>query len=104
MKERMSYWHRALVLAAVLALAINVASRYCRVTGGEHQATKSAKSHSPDSERQRLLNNGLHWSAPAITSFLFEPWRVSLRVLPDIPPIIRFYSVDCLPTRAPPSC
>jgi len=98
-----SSWHHALILGAVLSLTINVATRYCNVIGAGTQALKAAKAHSPDAKRQHLLNDSLHWSAPAAAFVLFEPTRVSSAVLPAIPLVTRLYPEDCLYNRPPPS-
>jgi hypothetical protein len=97
-------WRRAvLILAAVLLLAVNVATRYCTVVGSQAGATRGVASQSVDAKRQHLLNDGLHWSAPAAKSVLFEPARVSSAVLPAAPPVPRFCSEPCLFTRPPPA-
>jgi len=97
------FWHHALILGTVLSFTINVATRYCNITGAETQALKAAKMHSLDVQRQPLLNDGLHWSAPA-AFVLFKPTRVFAALLPAVPSIIRPYSEDCRYSRPPPSC
>jgi len=97
-------WLRALILGAVLSLAINVATRYNAITPQEAGATKSATPQSLDGKRQHLSNDGLHWSAPAATFVLFQPARVSVAVLPSIPPVTRIYSEESLYDRPPPPC
>ena len=99
----MRFWHNALILGAVLSLTIHVASRYCYVTGAETQTLNAAKAHSPDAKRQHLLNDGLHWSAPA-AFVLFKPTGVFAALLPAVPSITRLYSEDCRYSRPPPSC
>jgi hypothetical protein len=96
--------HRALILCAVLSLTINVATRYCQVTGAETQSPKAAKSHSPEAERQHLLNDGLHWSAPSAAFVLLEPTRVASTELPRVSPAVRSPSENCIYTRPPPFC
>jgi hypothetical protein len=99
-----SNWHRALILGAVLSLTINVATRYCQVTGAETQTLKAAKSYSLDAQRQHLLNDGFHWSVPAAALVLFKPTQVISAVLPAIFPVTRRHSEVCLYNRPPPSC
>jgi hypothetical protein len=94
---------RALILCAVLSLTISVVTRFSTVAQ-EGTPTKIVTSQSLDAQRQHLLNNGLHWCAPAATFVLFEPAGVSLEVLPAGPPIIRPYSEDLQYSRPPPSC
>lgn len=93
----------ALVLCAVLCLAVNVATRYSTITPQEAGATKSARSASLDAGRQHLLNDGLHWSAPAAKFILFEPAKSFAATLPAVPSATRSYSEDLLYSRPPPS-
>jgi hypothetical protein len=104
-KERreMSVWHRSLILGAVLSLTVSVATRYSTVVQQE-AAAKIVTSQSLDAKRQHLLNDGLHWSAPAVAFVLFVPAGASAVVLPAVPPIPRLYSEDLLYSRPPPSC
>lgn len=94
----------AVILVAVFSLAVSVATRYSTAVGQEAQATKIIRSQSLDAKRQHLLNDGLHWSAPAVTFVLFAPARVSARALPAVPSIARLFLEDCLYKRPPPSC
>jgi hypothetical protein len=95
---------RVLILGAVLSLAINVATRYTTITPQETSKTKSTTSQSLDVQRQHLLNDGLHWSAPAAKFVLFEPARLSVAMLPSISPVTGIYSEACLYDRPPPYC
>ena len=94
-------WHRALVLGTVLALTISLATRYSTVRR-EAGTTKIAISQSLDAKRQHLLNDGLHWTAPAATFVLFEPAEVSSALMPVAPPTTRLYAEDLLYSRPPP--
>ncbi len=94
-------WRRTLILAAVLSLAINVATRYTTVVQ-RSAAAKIAGPHSVDAKRQHLLNDGLHWSAPAATFVLFQPAGASAAALPPVPPVTRLDSEDFLYSRPPP--
>ena len=94
-------WQRALILGTVLALTVSLATRYSTVRG-EAGTTKNASSQSLDSKRQHLLNDGLHWTAPAATFVLFEPAEVSSAVWPVALPTARPYAEDLLYSRPPP--
>jgi len=96
-------WHAAVIALAVFSLTLNVATRYCRVSPCETQAMKSARSHSMDGERQRLLNDCLHWTAPSPTFTFFVPRRVFVRTLPARPVVRFLYAEDCLYNRPPPA-
>jgi hypothetical protein len=101
--RRISVWRGALIFGAVLSLTVSVATRYTTVVQQE-AAAKIVTSQSLDAKRQHLLNDGLHWSAPAATFVLFEPGGVSAAALPAVPRVTRLYSEDLLYSRPPPSC
>ena len=94
----------AVILLAVLSLTVSVATRYCALVRYDAHAPQFATSHSPDAKRQHLLNDGLHWSAPAAAFVFFEPTGAFSGFLPEIPPMARFYLENCLYDRPPPSC
>jgi hypothetical protein len=100
--RRVGIWRRALILAGVLSLTINVATRYTAVV--QHSAAaKIVSPHSVDAKRQHLLNNGLHWSAPAATFVLLQPAGALTSALPSVPRVTRLDSEDFLYSRPPPS-
>jgi hypothetical protein len=101
---RSDRWIRTLILGAILSLALNVATRYSTITRQEAGTTKSATSQSLDGQRQNLLNDGLHWSAPAAKFVLFEPAGISAATLPAVPSITGCHSEECLYDRPPPCC
>jgi len=98
-----SLWHRTLILAAVTSIAVSVATRYSTIVPLKAEATKRATSQSLDGKRQHLLNDGLHWSAPAVKSVLFVPARLSAAVLPFIGFVTGLHSEE-LYDRPPPYC
>jgi hypothetical protein len=103
-RRPLGFWRGALILSAVLSLAINVATRYSTLTPRETGTTKGATSKSLDGKRQHLLNDGLHWSAPAAKFILFEPAAISVAALPAVPPATRSRSEGLLCSRPPPFC
>jgi hypothetical protein len=111
MKERHSvrircsgFWRKALILSAVLSLTINLATRYSRMVRDEGRPTKTVTSRSLDAKRQHLLNDGLHWFAPAAKFVLFEPAGISAAASPSAPSVTGRYSEGCLYDRPPPHC
>jgi hypothetical protein len=94
----------ALILLAVLSLTVSVATRYCALVRYDAHAPQFATSHSPEAKRQHLLNDGLHWSAPAVAFVLLEPPRAFSGALPAIPSITRPCSDNVHCTRPPPFC
>jgi len=96
----------ALIILAVCALTINVATRYS-AWGSETPGVRTVsvvKSASAGSQRQRLLSNGLHWMSPAPSSTFFHPPRVSLPAVSAVFPAIHLDSESWLYNRPPPSC
>lgn len=93
-----------LILVAVLALATGVATRYCRVARYDSDAAKIARAQSLDGKRQHLLNDGLHWSAPAATFVLFKPALASPGISAVAPAFPWLFTDDCLYNRPPPLC
>lgn len=98
-----SIWRKTLIFTAVLSLAINVATRYTTVVQ-QKAAAKIVSPDSVDAKRQHLLNDGLHWSAPAATFVLFQPAGASTAGLPPVPRVARLDSEDFLYSRPPPFC
>jgi hypothetical protein len=97
-------WQHALVLGAVLSLAINVATRYCTVLTESAQSAHSASAHAVDAQRQHLLNDGLHWSAPPPVFVLLPPVGLCCSILTGNPAVPHRYSDESLWDRPPPAC
>src|ERR1700676_1299641 len=98
-------WRRLLVVFAIGFLTVNVVTRYS-VTGSDpaHVRTASAsKSPSQESQRQRLLSNGLHWMSPPPVSTPFQPPRIPVRAVSAVFPAIHLESESWLYNRPPPS-
>jgi hypothetical protein len=97
--------YRLLVVLAISFLAVNVVTRYS-VTGSEAPGVRTvsgAKAPSQESQRQRLLSNGLHWISPPPSSTPFQPPRVSVRAVSAVFPAIHLDSETWLYNRPPPS-
>ena len=102
--HRSSSWRIAAVLAVVLSVATSVATRFCVVVPNQPHATNIAQAHSLDGKRQRLLNDGLQWSAPVATFVLLHPMQASSSALPKISVVPRLCSEQYRYSRPPPSC
>jgi hypothetical protein len=96
---------RLLVVFAIGFLTVNVVTRY-NATGSDAPSVRTvsaAKSPSQESQRQRLLNNGLHWISPPPASTAFQSPPISVRVVSAIFPAIHLDSESWLYNRPPPS-
>src|ERR1700692_398768 len=98
-------WRRLLVVFAIGFLTVNVVTRY-NATGSDAPSVRTvsaAKSPSPESQRQRLLSNGLHWISPPPASAAFQPPRIPARVVSAVFSSIHLDSESWLYNRPPPS-
>jgi len=102
-RPQIGLWRSALIVTAVCALVINVATRYSDVSGIALHAEKTVAARALDAKRQHLLNDGLHWIAPTV-SFEFQSAQVSPVHLPAVRAVIRFRPETWLYNRPPPSC
>src|SRR5258708_22652985 len=100
-----SLWRSVLIVSAVCFLTINVVTRYS-MAGYDISNVKTArvaKVSPQESQRQRLLGNGLHWVSPAAASSLFQPPRVSVPAVSAVFVAINLESESWLYKRPPPS-
>jgi hypothetical protein len=99
-------WRGVLVVLAICALTVNVVTRYC-VLGSDApgaSTVSAAKSHSQELQKQRLLDNGLHWVAPAPKSTFFQAPRAAVQAVSAVFLAIHLDSESWLCNRPPPSC
>src|SRR5258708_35912497 len=99
------FWHRLLVIFAIGFLAVNVVTRYTSTSSDAPRvrAVSVVKSPSQESQRQRLLSNGLHWISPPPASTPFQPPRTPVRAVSAVVPVIHLDSESWLYNRPPPS-
>jgi hypothetical protein len=105
-KHPSASWRGVLVVLGICVLTVNVVTRYS-ILGSEARGVKtviSGKSHSGESQRQRLLGNGLHWAAPAPKSTLVQPPRAAVHAVSAVFLAINLDSESWLYNRPPPSC
>ena len=98
-----SMFRIAVVLLAICSLTVSVATRYT-VLVPDIQKVTIAKSQSADAKTQRLLSNGLQWTAPASSLTLFQPPRSSVFTVSAVVPSTNLSSESWLYNRPPPSC
>ena len=99
-------WLGLLVVLSICILTVNVATRYSDPgpgTPGLRTISRIA-SHSQESQRQRLIANGLHWISPAPVSRFFQPPRSFVHPVSAIFTAINLDSESWLYNRPPPSC
>jgi len=99
-------WRAVLVVLAICALTVNVATRYS-ASGSEAPTVRTVctvKFQSQDCQRQRLLDNGLHWISPVPSSTFVRPRRASVRAVTAVFHAIHLDSECWLYNRPPPSC
>jgi hypothetical protein len=91
-----------LVVVSICALTISLATRYSGLGSEVPKTVSVVKSQSQQSQRQRLLGNGLHWIAPAPSSTFFRPPRASVHAVSAVFTAIHLDSESWLYKRPPP--
>src|ERR1700722_5487684 len=96
---------RLLIILAIAFLTVNVVTRYSvpSADAPRVRTASAAKAPSQESQRQRLLSNGLHWISPPPVSTAFLPPRVPVRAVSAVFPAIHLGSESWLYNRPPPS-
>jgi len=96
-------WCAVLVLFAVCALTVNVATRYAFCPGASVGSTTTVHKHSsPVSSRQRLMKSAATWMPPAVCSTVLEAPSAYLRIAPAAPQIPSLLFEENLYNRPPP--
>jgi hypothetical protein len=109
-RARVSFASRcgiAVVLLAICSLTVSLATRFTSLSPevqSEVRKGTTVKSQSLDAQRQRLLSNGLQWTAPASSFTLFQPPRSSVFAVSVVIPSTNLSSESWLYNRPPPSC
>lgn len=91
-----------MVLVAILALAVSVATRFT-VPAPEIEKVTTVKSQLPDAKRQHLLGNALPWTPPVSRLTFFQPPRSSVLAVSVVVPATNLNSESWLYNRPPPS-
>jgi hypothetical protein len=79
----MRLWHGGLIVFAICALTVNIATRYS-AWGSESASARTVttvKTQSQDCQRQRLLSDGLYWMSPVTRSTFLRPPRSTARAI-----------------------
>jgi hypothetical protein len=101
---RHSAWRRTLILLAVLALTISLASRYTAAAATGLSKASSMSADSASAKTQHLLGDGLQWTAPVAAFLMLVVPRTKTRILHPVLPVINLHSEDWLYNRPPPFC
>jgi hypothetical protein len=101
--RRCRNWRAALVLVAICALSVSLATRYT-VLNSDVTGVKVVKSQSSDAKRQHLVRDALKWTAPAAKFTLVPAVQSHVHVVSAIFPATNLSSESWLYNRPPPSC
>lgn len=95
----------AVVLVAVFALTVSVATRYCAPQTSSAYASRTAHKHSsPEQIRQHLTKNAVTWMPQVAQTGIVQAQTFYPRIAPAGPPIPGLLQEESLYNRPPPSC
>jgi hypothetical protein len=102
-------WRRScsgvVVLLAVFALVVSVATRYCSPQSSAKYSTSSVHRHaSPEPARQRMTKGASNWMPSVARSYALQAPTPYPRIAPAGPPIPGVILEKSLYNRPPPSC
>jgi hypothetical protein len=98
-----SSFRTAIICLAICSLTVSLATRFT-VPGSETPNLTVVRAHAPETQRQRLLGDGLKWTAPTFSFTLFEPRRSAVYAASAVFPSTNLSSESWLYNRPPPSC
>jgi hypothetical protein len=96
-----SWGHVALVVLAICSLTVSLATRFT-ISGSESSDVRAVQAHSPDGHGQRLLSDGIKWSAPVASFTQFQPPRSFVYAVSAVFPSTNLSSESWLYNRPPP--
>jgi preprotein translocase subunit SecY len=100
---RCARWCALVVLVAVCALTVSVATRYTAPGESGISTTHTVSKHAgPASSRQRLDLNAAGWTPPVIDSAVLQTPRHA-KVIPAQPTVLKLFPESSLYNRPPPS-
>jgi hypothetical protein len=96
--------HSVIVVIAVCALTVSVATRYCYAGSSSAYATTILHKHSsPQTARQRLSKDAATWIPPIFFPAILRAATFYPRVAPAGPPVLGLFFEKSLYNRPPPS-
>jgi hypothetical protein len=100
---RCAHWCATVVLLAICALTISVATRYGSPQSSDLLSTHTVHKHcSPEPGRQRLTNNATNWIPPVVEAAVLQSPAGYARVAPAEPTLLKFFRESSLYNRPPP--
>jgi hypothetical protein len=103
-KVRFGAWRAIVILLAIVALSVSLATRYANTNNIDLGKVPSISSQALDAKTQNLLGDGLQWTAPVAALITFvvpqHPDRSPDLVLPATDPHLEGW----LYNRPPPTC
>src|SRR5579864_2357929 len=102
-------WRRVLcalvIVLAVSALTVSVATRYCAPQGSSAYAVKTLHKHSsPEQIRQRLTKSAVTWMPQVLQTGILQAPTSYPRIAPAGPPMPNVLLETSLYNRPPPAC
>lgn len=98
-------WCALVVVLAVAALTVSVATRYCAPQSSSAYAVKTLHKHSsPEQIRQRLTKNAVNWMPQVVQTGILQAPTSYPRIAPAGPPMPNVLLETSLYNRPPPSC
>lgn len=101
---RFGAWRRALILLAILALSVSLATRYASSNHAVLSKATSISSQALDAKTQNLLGDGLQWTAPVVALITFVVPQQSDRLHDLVLPVSEPHLEGWLYNRPPPAC
>jgi hypothetical protein len=95
-------WTALIVLLAVTALTISVATRYASVSGISTHTTAAQKHSTSEHAKQRLIKTAASWIPPVVSAVIIQSPSAYPRIAPAGPPIPRVLFEKNLYNRPPP--
>lgn len=97
-------WCALVILLAVCALTVSVATRYGHAQSASASTGKTLQKHSsPEPSRQRLSKNAANWIPPVVRSITLQAPSSYPRIAPAGPPIPNLVLENSLYNRPPPT-
>jgi hypothetical protein len=99
-----SRWCALIVLLAVCALTVSVATRYCSPEGSSaYRVNTVHRHHSQETSRQRLTKDAANWIPELICSAVLQTRPCYPRIAPAEQPVLSTRFENSLYNRPPPS-
>ena len=98
-------WCAGIVVLAVFALTVSVATRYCAPQRSSTYTTRTVHKHSsPEQIRQHLTKSATNWMPQVVQTGILQAETFYPRIAPAGPPIPGLLLAKSLYNRPPPFC